>query len=294
MRASAVAFLLSLLLAGGGSWDLPEPVAIGLVAAITTSEKSYNIILDSEVDEEKAAGPERVEPDLKSHEKRSLAKCRKLIAAGDTEKAEKILGSLMRRNKGNHDASALRARCRLRAGDTERALEYITASIIGNRRNPEAWEVLEELAKKLGRKVVRPRLVPGGWIEGPNEKGEISIRYDADEDEDFPWLYYGVARAYYRQEGPFERDFPKLEEYRFTFYEQLYAVGALLQGSEGKKVSKGIERLQAERKAGTIVPFVFFAIYPEPIPKKPEPRFDDLLPVLEKYFDEHILVPKAE
>ena len=65
------------------------------------------------------------------------------------------------------------------------------------------------------------------------------------------------------------------------------------EAEEGEEVTAGLERLLAEKKAnGTRVP-AFFALYPMPIHKGAERGFVDLLPVLEKYFDEHILVSKG-
>ncbi|MHC4340074.1 MAG: hypothetical protein ACYSX0_07680, partial [Planctomycetota bacterium] len=81
------------------------------------------------------------------------------------------------------------------------------------------------------------------------------------------------------------------KEYRFSFREQLDAVAAALSASEAKKSpSKDFKIIQAERKAGRIVPFIFFAMYPEPIPEQPERYFEALKHRLETFFDQQIVV----
>lgn len=107
-----------------------------------------------------------------------------------------------------------------------------------------------------------------------------------------PWMFYAVARAHYRYEGAFRRDHPQAKEYAFTFREQLFAVGSALSYAEtqkGSERSEASELLIAQKKAKTLVPYVFFAMYPEPVPQQPERGWEELKPLLEKYFDERIL-----
>ena len=72
-----------------------------------------------------------------------------------------------------------------------------------------------------------------------------------------------------------------------------YLLGSYCASQDEEVVADGlrtVKRVLAEKKAGTLVEFAFFAAYPEPIPRKAEPGWDTLLPRLEKYFDESILV----
>jgi hypothetical protein len=108
-------------------------------------------------------------------------------------------------------------------------------------------------------------------------------------------MFYGPVRAVFRYEERYKEFFPKAKEYFFSFTEQLHAVSAVIRHAEimakkNEKIAADVTRLMEEKKLGTIVPFVFFAMYPEVVPTKPEPGFDTLRPVLEEYFDRHIVV----
>ena len=85
---------------------------------------------------------------------------------------------------------------------------------------------------------------------------------------------------------------------RFTFREQLYAIGVLVRGIEfeqkqGDKVASDLKRLQRESRKDDFVPYVFWAVYPAPLPAVPEAGFGALRPRLERYFDEHIVVNRS-
>jgi tetratricopeptide (TPR) repeat protein len=293
LLAGLFAFLVSVAAAGDDPWAVPSPNGAILTAKITTSEREYAIILCDEP-QEGAGGPERAELSLSKSERRVLERCRKSIADEKYEESEKILAGQMRRNPANYAALGLLARSQAKRGDHEAALESLRRSLIGNRRNPDAWTLLEEVAAALKKKVVRPQMTPRAFIRPP-ENGEVRLGYwDAGKDGDFAWYCYAVARAFYRYEGPFGKDFPKAKEYRFSFREQLYAVGAAVSTAVDSEheITEELTRLLAEKKSGTLVPFVFFALYPEPIPRKPEKDFDKLVPRLTEYFDSHIVVAK--
>jgi tetratricopeptide (TPR) repeat protein len=241
---------------------------------------------------EGAGGAERVEPLVSPSDKEALGRCRELISAGKHDEAVAHLDEMLKRNPANHDARMLIGLSLHERGDSKAALVALRESIIGNRRNPEAWTLLEQVAKKAGKRVVRPRLELRGWIEAKAD-GDVTVGYaDAARDADMPWLYYGLARAYYRYEGEFKRDHPAAKDYFFSFREQLFATGTALTSVEAEKSAKRspeFKALIAEKKAKTLVPFLFFAAYPEPIPQQAERGWESLKPVLEKYFDEKIL-----
>ena len=217
------------------------------------------------------------------------------MSDGQYEKAERILSNFIRKNRANWDALALRGLCRLELDRTEEAEADLRDALIGNRRNPAAWEALGKLAAGTKRRVVRPTLSPKGWVRPPKD-GSAEFGYaDVDEKGDFPWLYYAAARVAYRHEGLLEKDFPGAKEYFFSFREILLALGAALSGV-GEKGEPTVElaRLVAEQKAGTLVPFAFFALYTEPVADPPERDFEALRPRLVRYFDEHILVKSED
>ena len=144
---------------------------------------------------------------------------------------------------------------------------------------------------------MRPKIDVRGWVteHDPDAKGGIEIGYAVRPDKFSPWLWYAAARAEYRYEGPFARDFPGEKTWRFTFREQMYAMNVLAASAADEKkarstASSDLVRVLAEKKAGTLAPFAFFAAYPEPLTATPERDFDLLRPRLEKYFDEKIVV----
>jgi len=301
MRARITGTLLAALLlaavvgADSESWRIREVNGAEIVAGLTLSEKSYSILLCEEVDDV-AAGPAEVELPLKSYDKRSLERCRELIAKEDYERTARILKNLLRSDPANHDARMLEALMLHRQGKNAEALEALRESLIGNRRREEAWKLLEQVAAALGRRVVRPRLDARGWTIPRDKDGDIVVAYaNAGEDGDFGWMTYAAARAAYRHEGMFDRDFPKGKGYRFTIRELLFAVSSAVTWAEpriAKKepVAEDLARLVQEKKAGQLIPFAFFALYTPPIRQPPERDFDTLKPVLERYFDEHIVV----
>ncbi len=276
-------------------WEPPPVDCAELSIVITQSKRSYNLRLAGKV-LETADAPERVEPPETAEELRALQACRDLQAAGKWPESESALRDLLGRSPALHDARSLLGTSLLRQQKPAEAAAAIRDSLIGNRRNPDAWKALEEAAAIQGMKVLRPSLKPRGWV-APLKGGEVEVGFaDADVDADFPWNSYAMARAVYRYEGAYGRECPG-KEYRFTLREQVFAASAAVRSAqddqkEGKKVPPDLARLVAEAKAKTLVPFVFFALYPEPLPAEPERDFEVLRPRLQKYFDERILVRK--
>ncbi len=272
------------------AWTVPSPNGADLFLVLQNSSRSYTLTPADEVAEE-ADGKERVELPMTPADAKEIARCRELVSAGKHDEAVAGLKALLARNAANHDARLLVALSLHKRGLDAEALPVLRESLIGNRRTPEAWQLLEEVAGKLGKKVVRPRLKPRGWIVAADDGATITYA-DASKDADMPWMFYAVARAHYRYEGGFRRDHPQAKEYAFTFREQLFAVGSALSYMEVQKAGERSEDstlLIAQKKAKSLVPFVFFAMYPEPVPQQPERGWEDLKPLLEKYFDERIL-----
>jgi tetratricopeptide (TPR) repeat protein len=245
---------------------------------------------------EGANGPDRVDLPVAQDEKDAVAHCRGLVEKGDHDAAGKALDEILAKDPANWDAYFLRAQSlHARSADADAALA-LRASLIGNRRSPDAWKLLDEVAKALKKKVARPRVEMRGWVREA-AKGESEMGHVADDATAMPWNYYAAARLHYRHEGPFARDFPGAKTYAFTFREQMYAMGVLAASAadekkDGTKLTPDLVRVLAEKKAGTLAPFTFFAVYTEPVPAAPEKDFDKLRPRLEKYFDEKILVKR--
>ena len=112
-----------------------------------------------------------------------------------------------------------------------------------------------------------------------------------------PWTYYAGARAAYRWCGRYTTDFPAAKSYSFTFKEQMFAMCVLAAEAERQRkdgVANGddLKRVLAEKKAGTLTEFAFFAVWPEPLTATPEPGLDALRPRLEKWFDAKVVVKK--
>lgn len=300
LRTAAVAATLVVVaaaLAADDPWLVPAPSGVEVMMALTNSKRTdaYTLML-ADKPWEGASGPERAEPAIPAAEKEALAACRALVAKGDMEGAAKSIDDLVARNAANWDAHALRAQVLHAAKNDAEALAALRTSLIGNRRNPDGWKLLDDVAKALSKKVVRPKLAMRGWVRDL-PKGEFEFGHVADDADGMPWNYYAAARVYYRHEGPFARDFPSAKAYAFSFREQMFAMGVLAESAagakkDGTKLSAELKRVLAEKAAGTLVPFTFFAVYTEPVPAAPEPGFDTLLPRLVKFFDEKIVVRK--
>ena len=285
--AAAAAF------AADDPWRVSAPPGPEHAVTLVESEREYTLMLAGKP-WEGANGPERVELALSAEEKDALTRCRAQVDGGELDAAQEAVDGLLGRNPANWDAWLLRARVlHARESDAE-ALSALRTSLVGNRRSPEAWQLLEELARALGKKVVRPRLALRGWVRELGQ-GEVECGHVADDSDAMPWSYYAAARAVYRYEGPYARDFPGAAPYRFTFREQMYAMGVLAASARdarrsGTRLSGGLKRVLSEDSAGSLVPFTYFAVYPEAVPALPEPGFDALLPRLERYFDQKVLV----
>ncbi|MHC4669173.1 MAG: tetratricopeptide repeat protein [Planctomycetota bacterium] len=243
------------VLAHAQEWRVPAPNGAELLMVLQQSKRTYTLGPHTELWKD-APGPERITTSARS----AFQRCRTHIEAGRYGEAEQAVRKMLARNPADWDAHYLRALALHRQKKKPEALAALRESLIGNRRRPEAWQLLGEI---LGRDV-RP----------------------------FPWIYYGIARAWYRYEGGYRRAFGR-GRYRFTFREQLFALGAALDGArsarrDGDKVPADLKRLRELQRKKTLVPFVFFALYPEPVPAKAEPGFERLKPQLERYFDTHI------
>jgi len=281
-------------------WKLPTPDLATLLISLTESKREYVIESAAKVPDA-ARPPERVESASSEEERKSLQSCRDLQQAGKWPEAANSLDVLLKSNPALHEARALAGLSLLRMGRPKEAAAALRDALIGNRRNPEAWKALEEVASALGRKVVRPYLQPQSWLS-PGKGDAVQIWFTSGnaggaKGDGMPaWACYALARAWYRYEGGYAADFPG-EAYRFTFREVLHGVGAMLQvcrksRADGEELPDDLRRLMAEEDAGTIVPFAFFALYVEPLPAKEIGGFDLLRPRLVRYFDERILSEK--
>lgn len=281
-----MARLLVLLLGGAAclaqDWRVPDVNGAELLMVIEQSKRSYAIVLGTKLHKE-ARGPERIP----IADRGAVEQCRKLIDAGKFADAESAVKKMLAKNPADWDAHYLRALALHKQGKKEEARLALRESLIGNRRNPDAWALLREI---VGRKMKRPVFEMRAWVRPVGK--EVEIAYAGESDADFPWLGYGIARAYYRYEGGYRRDFGRAK-YRFTFREELLGLGAALSSARTEKkdrepIPKDLERLLDLQKEKELVPFAFFAIYPEPIPRTPERGFDRLKPQLERYFDSKI------
>ena len=281
------------LAADSDPWMVPTPEGAELLVTMEKSSHSYSL-KPSEKAWEDANGPERAELPLAADERDGLAKARELATKGDHDAAVKAVDELIAKNAANWEAHLVRAASLHAKGADADALHSLRTSLVGNRRRPEAWKLLDDVAAALSKKVARPKLDVHGWVrDRPKDETEVGSVFV--KDADMPWTYYAAARAVYRWEGRYMRDFPAAKTYSFTFKEQMFAMCVLAaaadaQRAEGKTNSDDLKRAVAEKKAHTLTEFTFFAVWPEPLSAKSEPGLDALRPRLEKYFDEKIVV----
>jgi len=276
-------------------WIVQTPKGAELLVTMEKSSHSYAL---SPADKawDGANGPERAELPLGNDERDGLAKARELAGKGDHDAAVKGADELIAKNAANWEAHLVRATSLRAKGADADALAALRTSLIGNRRRPEAWKLLDDVAAALSKKVARPKLDVRGWVRDKG-KDETEVGSVFVKDADMPWTYYAAARAVYRWEGRFTRDFPAAKTYAFTFKEQMFAMCVLAaeadaQRAEGKSNADDLKRVSAERKAKTLTEFTFFAVWPEPLSSKSEPGLDALRPRLEKYFDEKVLLKR--
>lgn len=289
MATSVAAF------AQASPWDAAPPPGVEMLVAVKDPKKADRYVLKyAKKPWDGANGPERVELPLAKDERTLLGRCRGLAAKGEHDAAVMALDEIVIRNPVDWDAYALRAASRYAKKAHDEAVAALRASLVGNRRNPEAWKLLEAVTEAMGRKVERPRVDMRGWVRDLGKAG-LEVGHVTTGDLATPWSVYAAARAYYRREGPFARDFPDAKEYSFTFREQMFAMNALAaalaeKAKEGAAFTPDALRILEERKAGTLPEFTFFAVYTEPVGASPEPGLDALRKRLAKYFDERIVV----
>jgi hypothetical protein len=299
VTAAAVAFLAAAGLGLEGKkadpWEVPAPDYALLQSTLKESRRSYDYYVALKVPDA-ARRPARIEPPMTKEDRAALKSLRDLMGASSSPVIDGVLRKRIAENPALHDAHTLLAESLLRQKKPAEAAVALRDGLIGNRRNPEAWRLLEEAATAIGRRVVRPSLPPRGWVLGRKD-GSVQVGYAGTEGKsDLAWNAYAAARAVYRYEGTYDIEFPG-KEYRFTFREQLFAAGAAARCAEASRMSgatleEDLTRLLEERKGKGFVPFVYFAMYTEPLPAEPEREFELLRPSLEKYFDERILVRK--
>jgi len=276
---------LVLLLGGvvfAQDWRVPDVNGAELLIVIEQSKRSYRLVLGTKLWKD-AQGPQRIP----IADRGAVKRCRKLIDAGKFAEAASAVQRMLAKNQADWDAYYLRALALHKQGKREEARLALRESLIGNRRNPDAWTLLKEI---VGRKTKRPVFEMRAWVRQVGK--EVEIAYAGESNADFPWLDYGIARAYYRYEGGYRRDFGRAK-YRFTFREELLGLGAAVSDARSAKkdrerIPKDLKRLLDLEKKKELVPFAFFAIYPESIPRGPERGFDRLKPRLERYFDRRI------
>ena len=287
--------LATAALAGADPWIVATPKGAELLVTMEKSSHSYTLNgVKTAWDE--ANGPERAELKLANDERDGLAKARDLVTKGDHDAAAKLLDELLAKNAANWEAHLVRATSlHAKAADAD-ALASLRASLVGNRRRPEAWKLLDDVAAALGRKVLRPALDVKGWVR---EKGKDQIEVGSVfvVDADMPWTYYAAARAVYRWDGGYLKDFPASKTYTFSFKEQMFAMCVLANEADairrtGKTIPDDLKRVVAEKQAGTLTEFAFFAAWPEPLTATPEPGIDALRPRLAKYFDDKVVVKR--
>jgi len=292
----ALTLFAALALAADDPWESPEFDSEMLLIRVLTLGKREVAINMADKPWPEANGPARVELPLAKEEKDELARCRGLVDKGDHDAAAPALDALLAKNAADWDAWLVHAESlHARKLDAD-ALAALRACLVGNRRNPDAWKLLDDVAKTLGKKVARPKIDLRGWARETG-KNAIEVGYVDADKVNAPWNYYAAARAVYRWGGSFAADFPDLKAYGFTFREQMVAVSVLADEAaqakkEGASLPPDLMRILAEKKAKTLAPFAFFAAYPEALTATPEKGFETLRPRLEKYFDEKILVKR--
>jgi hypothetical protein len=289
-------FVAAALAADADPWEAPEFDSEMLLMRVVALGKGDITINMADKPWSEANGPARVELPLTREETNELARCRGLVGKGEHDAAGLALDALLAKNPAVWDAHLVRATSlHARKLDAE-ALVALRASLIGNRRNPDAWKLLDDVAKPLGKKVAPPKIDLRGWVRETG-RNSIEVGYVHRDKASGAWNYYAAARAVYRWGGSFAADFPALKTYAFTFREQMVAMSVLAdeateEGLKAASIPADLRRVLAEKRAGTLAPFSFFAAYPEPLSATPEKGFELLRPRLEKYFDEKIVVKR--
>jgi hypothetical protein len=291
LATSVVAFAQS------SPWDVPAPPGVEMLLAVKDPKKADTYVLKYATKPwDGANAPDKVDLPLPKEEKTLLGRCRGLAAKGEHDAAVMELDEIVSRNPSDWDAYVLRAASRHARKADDEAVAALRTSLVGNRRNPDAWKLLDGVTEAMGRRVARPRVDLRGWVRDLGKAG-LEVGHVVTGDLATPWSVYAAARAYYRCEGPFARDFPQAKTYVFTFREQMFAMGALATAladaaKNGAKLTPDAARILDEQKAGTLAEFTFFAVYTEPVGALPEKGFDALRPRLAKYFDEKIVVKR--
>ncbi len=275
-------------------WDLRPPSGVEMLVAVSDPKKAdAYVVRAARKAWDGADGPERIDLPLPKDERSLLGRCRALAAKGDHDAAVMALDEVVARNPADWDAYLLRAASRHARKADDEAVAALRASLVGNRRNPDAWKLLDDVTEAMGRKVARPRLDMQGWVRDVG--GKIEAGHVMTGELATPWSVYAAARAYYRHEGPFARDFPDAKAYFFSFREQVFAMNAFAAAladsvKDGAKLPPDLQRVLDEQKAGTLAEFAFFAVYPTPVGAAPEPGFEGFRKRLERYFDGKIVV----
>jgi hypothetical protein len=291
----AVLALAAGALADADPWEGMAPDNEMLLVRVMSLGKSDVVMNLADSPWEGASGPLHAPLPLSAEENVELQRCRGLVAT-DADGAAKGADALYAKNAANWDALVVKASAQHAKKADAEALATLRGALIGNRRNPDAWKLLDDVAKALGKKVARPSIQLRGWARELG-KNKVEVGHCAGDKVDGPWQYYAAARAVYRWGGTFAEDFPAAKAYTYTFREEMQAFAVLAaeaaeEKKGGAKLPPDLVRVLAEQKAKTLAPFAFFAAYPEPLPAASEKEFDLLRPRLEKYFDEKIVVRK--
>ena len=152
VRSCCLAFVLAAAaLAADDPWDVPAPSGLAILSKLQWSSRAETSAFAMPAKpSEGANGREAVLLSLSDEEIRSVLHVRRLVADGDIDGALASADAAIARSPANWDAFAARAvALHAKKADAE-ALLALRASLIGNRRNPDAWKLLEDVAGAVG------------------------------------------------------------------------------------------------------------------------------------------------
>ena len=193
-RALAATVLLVGVVAAqdGAAWKLPA-AGPEVLLKLKLSKRTYILGPESRAPKE-ADGPERIQPKRESYDQGLLKVARYQIEHGELDKAEKLIAEVVERNTADAGALTLKALLLHKQGKPKQALAALRESLIQNRRNPDAWRLLRQVAKDLGRKVVRPPFPHPGLGQAGTQGNRSRLRSRHGEELPLDLLRLGACR----------------------------------------------------------------------------------------------------
>lgn len=215
-----------------------------IMKAFQETKKKYNFVSTSL---EYREPPEKRKSDsIPTEVKRDILRIRQTVKKGMADKALEEAKVLLESNPFEARIHTLLGEVYLEQKKNEEAQEAFLMGVICDRGSAQAWEKLESLLQKKGKKAERFKVKRLAWMaekdkakkeEGPviegeeelwgelsGEEGPIPLFYNTGklpQEVTVTWLLYLRNRALWREEGRFQKEFPGEKEYRPSFREEV-------------------------------------------------------------------------